>query len=98
MGFAYFFALITGFVSAGFVASLWPLLSRREVSFGLLYPAGILLPIEIFVVVFSTPLLLLKSGVKLMKTRQLALLAWTAIAGAVFSGFFQGVALLSLMY
>ncbi len=98
MGVAYFFALLTGFVSAGFVASLWPLITRREVSFGLLYPAGVLLPLEVFVVVFSTPLLLLKLGVEQIKGKRFVTLAWSAIAGAVFTGFFQGVALLSLMY
>jgi len=98
MGIAYVFALLTGFVFAGFVASAWPLITRREVSFGLLYPAGVLLPLEVFVVVFSTPLLLLKLGVELVRHKRFLALAWSAIAGAVFTGFFQGVALLFLMY
>ncbi len=63
MGFAYVMALLTGFVFAGFVSSLWPLVTRREVSFGLLYPASHLMLFEVFVVVLSTPLLLLKTGV-----------------------------------
>ncbi len=98
MGTAYIFALVTGFVSAGFIASLWPLLSRREVSFGLLYPAGRLLLVEVFVVVLSMPVLLLKLGVAQIRAGRFVSLAWSAIIGAVFSGFFQGVALLSLMY
>jgi len=98
MGIAYVFALVTGFVSAGFIASLWPLFSRREVSFGLLYPVGRLLLLEVFVVAFSMPVLLLKLGVAQIRAGRFVSLAWSAIIGAVFSGFFQGVALLSLMY
>lgn len=98
MSIAYLFALVAGFVSAGFVASLWALIARREVSFGLLYPAGALLPFDLIAVVFSTPLLLLKIGAVQIKKGRFLTLAWSAIAGALFAGFFQGVALLSLMY
>ena len=98
MGIVYLFALVTGFVSAGFVASLWGLFGRREASFGLLYPASYLLPLEVLVVVFSTPLLLLKLGVAQIRAGRFVAFAWSAVVGAVFTGFFQGVALLSLMY
>ena len=98
MGFAYLMALLTGFVFAGFVSSLWPLIARREVSFGLLFPASYLLPFEVLVVVFSAPLLLLKTGVRQLKTKRYVVLAWGAIFSAVFCGFFQGVAVLSFMY
>ncbi len=98
MDIAYVFALITGFVLAGFMTSLWPLLSKREVSFGLLFPAGALLPVEVFVVVLSLPLLLLKIGANQIAKGRFISLAWSAIAGALLSSFFQGVALLSLIY
>lgn len=98
MGIAYVFALVAGFVLAGFVASLWALVARREVSFGLLYPAGTLLPLDLIAVVLSTPLLLLKIGAAQIQKGRFVALAWSAIVGALFSGFFQGVALLSLMY
>lgn len=98
MGIVYLFALVAGFVSAGFVASLWGLLGRREASFGLLYPASFLLPLEVIVVVLATPLLLLKLGVAQIRAGRFVTLAWAAVAGAIFTGFFQGVALLSLLY
>ena len=98
MGFAYVMALLTGFVFAGFVSSLWPLVTRREVSFGLLYPASHLMLFEVFVVVLSTPLLLLKTGVDQLKAGRYPSLGWGAVIGAIFCGFFQGVAVLSIMY
>lgn len=98
MEFAYFFAILTGFVFAGFVSSLWPLMGQREVSFGLLYPASHLLPLELPVVVFSTPVLLLKLGVALFNGRRFNLLAAGVVVGSVLAGFFQGVVVLSLMY
>ena len=98
MSIAYVFALVTGFVLAGFISSLWPLVARREVSFGLLYPAGMLLPLEIFVVVISVPLLLLKIGVGQFVAGQFRSLGVMALVGALLTGFLQGVALLSLVY
>lgn len=97
MGIAYLFALLSGFVFAGFVASLWPLIVRREVSFSLLYPASNLLAVEVFVVVFSIPLLLLKLGVAQMQRGKFVAMAWCAIGGSVLCGFLQGVALLSIV-
>lgn len=98
MSFEYFFALLTGFVFAGFVSSLWPLVGGRAVSFGLLMPASFLLPLEVIVVTFSTPLLLLKMGVSQIKAGKYLLLGWGAVSAAVFSSFFQGVVVLSVMY
>jgi len=95
--FVYTFALVTGFVFAGFVSSCWSLITQREVSFGLLYPAGHLLAVELIVVVFSVPLLLLKLALSRLAHGRYRLFAWSAMVGAFFTGFFQGVAVLSLM-
>jgi len=95
--FVYTFALVTGFVFAGFISSCWSLITKKEVSFGLLYPAGHLLAVELFVVVFSVPLLLLKLALRGLARGRYRLFAWSAMMGAFFTGFFQGVAVLSLM-
>ena len=96
--FSYAFALVTGFVFAGFISCLWPLIARREVSFGLLFPASSLVAFEVLVVVFATPLLLLQLAVGQLSKGRYRSLAWSALAGAVFAGFFQGVAVLSVMF
>jgi len=95
--FAYGLAVLTGFVFAGFVSSSWPLITRRDVSFKLLYPAGNLMLLEVFIVVFSVPLLLLKIGVAQLAKGRYRSLAWACVAGSIFTGFFQGVAVLSLV-
>jgi hypothetical protein len=98
MSFAFVLALLTGFVSAGFISSLWPLLGGRNVSFGLLMSAGFLLPLEVLVVTFSIPLLLLKMGTRQITGGRFLMLGWSAVGAAVLSGFFQGVVVLSVMY
>ncbi len=98
MAFAYFFALMTGLVSAGFVATLWPLIGGRPVSWSILQSTTLLLPLELIVVVFSTPFLLAKAGARLYSSGKFRGVALGAYGGSLLSGFLQGVALLSILY
>ncbi len=98
MGVAYLFALLTGFVFAGFISSIWPLIGGREVSFTLLLKTGFFAPFEVLVVVFSTPLLLLKLGVRQLLAGRSVVFGWGAIAGAIMCSFFQGVVVISSVY
>lgn len=98
MGVAYLFALFTGFVFAGVISSVWPLVAKREVTFSMLQNTTILMPFEIFVVVFSVPWLLLKQGARQLNTGTALRLGWALVGGAIICGFFQGVVVLSAMY
>lgn len=98
MSVAYFFAFLTGFVVAGFVSSLWALVTGRALTFGILGRSGWVLPLDVAVVTVSFPLLLAKTAVKLTKTRQGGFLALGAFSAAIICSFFQGVVLLSVIY
>lgn len=95
---AYFFAFLSGFVLAGFVSSLWALVTGRALTFGVLGRTGWTLPVDVAVVTVSFPLLLLKTGVKLTKSPQGGFLALGAFSAAFVCSFFQGVVLLSVIY
>ena len=98
MGVAYLFALLTGFVFAGFVSSIWALVSGRDVSFSLLVQTSFLAPFEVLVVVFSVPLLLMKLGVKHLAIGESMSFAWGFIGASVLCGFFQGVIVMSSIH
>lgn len=95
---AYLFALLTGFVLAGFVSSLWSLLIGRKVSFSLLFRSGGLLPVDVLVVTFSVPLLLMQMGIEQVARSGLGKFGIGAITGSIICSFFQGVVLLSVIY
>ncbi len=98
MSIAYLFALLTGFVFAGFVSSVWPLLGGRDVSFSLLRQTSFLAPFEVLVVVFCIPVLLLKLGVGQISSGHSMLIGFSAIGGAIMCSFFQGVVVISGAY
>lgn len=98
MFFAYLFALLIGFVSAGFIASLWPLIGGRDVSVQMLRTTTMLLPFEILAVVLAMPLLLVKTGAQLVSGGTYRGWGIFAFGGSIISSFFQGVALLSIAY
>ena len=95
---AYVFALLTGIVSAGFVSSIWPLVTGRAIGFGSLLEPDVLLPLKVIAVVLSGPVLLLREGAGRVLTHgQLRLGLW-ALAGSLCWSFFQGVIVLTVMY
>lgn len=94
---AYLFALLTGFVFAGFVSSLWSLLTGRALTFGLLGRTGALLLVDVVVITVCFPLLVLKLGINLIAGTRHMMLGLGAVCGAIVCSFFQGVVLLSVI-
>jgi hypothetical protein len=90
------YTILVGFVSAGFVGSLWGLVAGRTPSPALLCERNILMPVAVLAVVLHTPVLLLKHGCLRFGQGRLAGLALIALSTAWC--FLQGVFILTHMF
>lgn len=95
---AYVFAVLTGFVFAGFVYSLFVVITGREPSEDMiLFPTGHFL-LEVPIVILSAPYILGKSGIYRIWERGHVKLGTAAIIGAAGWSFMQGVLVLTAIY
>lgn len=90
------YTALVGFVSAGFVGSLWGLFAGRTPSPALLFERSFLTPVAVLAVVLHTPILLLKHGCLRFGQGRLAGLALVALSAAWC--FLQGVFILTTMF
>jgi hypothetical protein len=90
------YTLTVGFVSAGFVGSLWGMFAGREPGTAILFERSFLMPVAVLALVFHTPILLLKHGCLRFGQGRIAGLALIAFS-AVWC-FLQGVFILTQMF
>ena len=90
------YTLIVGFVSAGFVGSLWGMFAGREPEPSLLLERNLVTPLAVAALVFHSPIILLKHGCLGFaqgRMKGLALIAFSALWC-----FLQGVFILTQMF
>lgn len=94
--FAYLFAVATGIVSSGAIASLWAILTDESPSFKMLGDDDILIPIKVPVVILSGPTTLIMDAAWWLFERPLVGLLMV-VAGLGWS-FVQGVVILTRIF
>ena len=93
---AYLFAIATGIVSSGAIASLWAIASGETPSFKLLGDGDFLIPFKVPVVIFSAPTTLIMDALWWMFERPV--LGFLMLLAGLGWSFVQGVFILTRIF
>jgi hypothetical protein len=96
MAMIWIYTVVVGFVSAGFVGSLWGMVAGTEPRTAILFERSWVTPVAVLALVFHSPILLLKHGCLRFGQGRLAGLALIAFAGLWC--FLQGIFILTQMF
>ncbi|MDE2447205.1 MAG: hypothetical protein KGO94_13605 [Alphaproteobacteria bacterium] len=93
---AYLFAIATGIVSSGAIASLWAILVGESPRFSMLSDDDIFIPIKVPVVILSGPTTLIMDAAWWLIERPL--LGFAMLIGGLSWSFVQGVVILTRIF